>query len=96
MNEKEKNNPFDSAGVFSRAFFCWLIPLLIKGRKHHLQQEDLYETSKYHSSEYLGNLLQKEWNKELKDRNPSMLKAILRFLGWQFFTAIILAVIQVS
>ncbi|XP_067128895.1 ATP-binding cassette sub-family C member 4-like [Centruroides vittatus] len=94
MDEKEKNNPFDSAGLFSRAFFCWLFPLLIKGRKHYLQQEDIYETSKYHSSEYLGNLLQKEWDKELKYRNPSMLKAILRFLGWQFLTAIILAVIQ--
>ncbi|XP_023233962.1 cystic fibrosis transmembrane conductance regulator-like [Centruroides sculpturatus] len=94
MDEKEKNNPFDSAGLFSRAFFCWLFPLLTKGRKRYLKQEDLYATSKCHTSDYLGNLLQKEWEKELKERNPRMLNAILRFLGWQFLIAIICALIQ--
>ncbi|XP_023233967.1 multidrug resistance-associated protein 4-like [Centruroides sculpturatus] len=94
MERKQKNNPFDSAGVFSRAFFCWLFPLLTKGRKRYLKQEDLYETSKYHASEYLGNLLQKEWEKELKQSNPRLLNAILRFLGWQFLIAIIFALIQ--
>ncbi|XP_023242090.1 multidrug resistance-associated protein 4-like [Centruroides sculpturatus] len=94
MDEEHKSNPFHSASVFSRLFFCWLFPLLIKGKKKFLKQEDLYKTSKYHSSEYLGNLLEKEWNKELQKKNPSTLKGILRFIGWKYLIVILFAFIQ--
>ncbi|XP_023230110.1 cystic fibrosis transmembrane conductance regulator-like [Centruroides sculpturatus] len=94
MDKEHKSNPFDSASVFSRLFFCWLFPLLIKGKKKFLKQEDLYKTSKYHSSEYLGNLLEKEWNKELQKKNPSTVKAILRFIGWKYLIVILFAFIQ--
>ncbi|XP_023230048.1 multidrug resistance-associated protein 4-like [Centruroides sculpturatus] len=94
MEKKQKSNPFDSAGVFSRAFFCWLFPIIIKGRKRLLKEEDLYETSKHHSSEYLGNMLQKEWEKELQKRNPNVLKAVLRFVGWKYIALILLTLIQ--
>ncbi|XP_023236891.1 multidrug resistance-associated protein 4-like [Centruroides sculpturatus] len=94
MEGKQKSNPFDSAGIFSRAFFCWLFPIIIKGTKHRLKEEDLFEISKYHSSEYLGNMLQKEWNEELQKRNPNILKAVLRLVGWKFLTLILLILVQ--
>ncbi|XP_067123925.1 ATP-binding cassette sub-family C member 4-like [Centruroides vittatus] len=94
MEKKQKSSPLDSAGVFSRAFFCWLFPIIIKGTKRFLKEEDLYETSKYHTSEYLGNMLQIEWNKELQKRNPNVLKALLRFVGWKFLAMILLTLIQ--
>ncbi|XP_023236897.1 multidrug resistance-associated protein 4-like [Centruroides sculpturatus] len=94
MERKQKSNPFDSAGVFSRAFFCWLFPIIIKGTKHRLKEEDLYEISKYHGSEYLGNMLQKEWNEELQKSNPNILKAVLRLFGWKFLTLILLLLVQ--
>ncbi|XP_067119333.1 ATP-binding cassette sub-family C member 4-like [Centruroides vittatus] len=94
MEGENRNNPYDSAGVFSRIFFCWLFPLLLKGRKRRLQENDLYATSKYHSSQYLGDLLQKEWDKEIKLENPSLTKAILRFIGWKYMLLCLLPVIQ--
>ncbi|XP_067131383.1 ATP-binding cassette sub-family C member 4-like [Centruroides vittatus] len=94
MERKQKSSPLDSAGVFSRAFFCWLFPIIIKGTRRVLTEEDLYEISKFHTSEYLGNMLQKEWNKELQKRNPNILKAVLRFVGWKFLTLILLVLIQ--
>ncbi|XP_023235330.1 metal resistance protein YCF1-like [Centruroides sculpturatus] len=94
MENTQKSNPFDSAGVFSHLFFCWIFSIVIKGSKRPLKEEDLYETSKYHTSEYLGDLLQKEWNKELKQRNPSILKALLRFVGWKYLIILLLAIIK--
>ncbi|XP_023231179.1 multidrug resistance-associated protein 4-like [Centruroides sculpturatus] len=94
MDEENRSNPYDSAGVFSRIFFCWLFPLLLKGRKRPLQENDLYATSKYHSSQYLGDLLQKEWDKEIKLENPSLTKALLRFIGWKYMLLCLLPVIQ--
>ncbi|XP_023242772.1 multidrug resistance-associated protein 4-like [Centruroides sculpturatus] len=78
----------------NKLFFSWLFPIIIKGTKRFLKEEDLYETSKYHTSEYLGDLLQKEWNKELQKRNPSILKALLRFVGWQSLIIVFLLLIQ--
>ncbi|XP_067128897.1 ATP-binding cassette sub-family C member 4-like [Centruroides vittatus] len=94
MDRKQTRHPYDSASVFSRFLFKWLFPLLIKGRKEFLKEDDLYETSQYHSSEYLGNLLQKEWNKEVKKNNPSIFKALLRFIGWKYLIVVFLALIQ--
>ncbi|XP_067128842.1 ATP-binding cassette sub-family C member 4-like [Centruroides vittatus] len=92
--EKQKSNPVDSAGVFSRLFFCWIFPIINKGRKRFLTEEDLYETSKYHTSEYLGDLFETEWKKELQKKNVSMLKASLRFVGWKYLIVLLLALIQ--
>ncbi|XP_067131124.1 ATP-binding cassette sub-family C member 4-like, partial [Centruroides vittatus] len=72
----------------------WIFPIINKGRKRVLREEDLYEASQYHTSEYLGNLLQKEWKKELQKKNSSMLKAALRFVGWKYLIVILLVLIQ--
>ncbi|XP_023226977.1 multidrug resistance-associated protein 4-like [Centruroides sculpturatus] len=94
MDRKETSNPFDTAGVFSRIFFCWVFPIINKGRKQILKEEDLHEASQYHTSQYLGDLLQKEWKKELQKKNPNILKAVLRFVGWKYLILILLVLIQ--
>ncbi|XP_023235793.1 multidrug resistance-associated protein 4-like isoform X3 [Centruroides sculpturatus] len=96
MERKEKSNPFDTVGVFSRIFFCWVFPLINEGRKRVLTEKDLFEISKYYSSEYLGDLLQKEWNKELQKGNSSILKALLRFVGWKYLIIMLLSIIQAT
>ncbi|XP_023219034.1 multidrug resistance-associated protein 4-like, partial [Centruroides sculpturatus] len=72
----------------------WIFSIINKGRKRELKEEDLYETSKYHTSEYLGDQLQKEWNKEFQKRNPSILRAVLRFLGWKYLIIFLLVLFQ--
>ncbi|XP_067119194.1 ATP-binding cassette sub-family C member 4-like [Centruroides vittatus] len=94
MAEKEKSNIYDSAGVFSRMFLWWIFPLISKGRKRFLTEEDLLEISRYHTSEYLGDKLQKKWNRELQKKNSNILKAVLRFLGWKFSIVILYVFIQ--
>ncbi|XP_067129908.1 ATP-binding cassette sub-family C member 4-like [Centruroides vittatus] len=96
MERGRKSNPFDTVGVFSRIFFCWIFPLINEGRKRVLKEEDLYEISKYHTSEYLGDLLQKEWNRELQKENSSILKALLRFVGWKYLIIMLLSLIQIT
>ncbi|XP_023228582.1 multidrug resistance-associated protein 4-like [Centruroides sculpturatus] len=96
MERKEKSNPFDTVSVFSRIFFCWIFPIINEGRKRVLKEEDLYKCSKYHNSEYLGDLLQKEWNRELQKKNSNILKALLRFVGWKYFMIILLVLIQMT
>ncbi|XP_023238583.1 multidrug resistance-associated protein 4-like isoform X2 [Centruroides sculpturatus] len=96
MERKEKSNPFDTVSVFSRIFFCWVFPIINEGRKLVLKEEDLYKCSKYHTSEYLGDLLQKEWNQELQKKNSSILKALLRFVGWKYLVVILLVLIQMT
>ncbi|XP_067128843.1 ATP-binding cassette sub-family C member 4-like [Centruroides vittatus] len=39
-------------------------------------------------------MLQIEWNKELQKRNPNLMKALLRFVGWKFVLTILLVFIQ--
>ncbi|XP_067135109.1 ATP-binding cassette sub-family C member 4-like [Centruroides vittatus] len=94
MDQHSNINSFDSASVFSRLFFSWLFPIINEGRKRFLKDEDLCKTSKYHTSEYLGDLLQKEWNKELLKSNPSILKALLRFVGLKYLIIISLLFFQ--
>ncbi|XP_023241666.1 multidrug resistance-associated protein 4-like [Centruroides sculpturatus] len=96
MERKEKSNPFDTVGVFSRIFFCWIFPTINEGRKRVLKEKDLYKCSRYHTSEYLGDLLQKEWNRELQKKNSSILKALLRFVGWKYLIIILLVLIQMT
>ncbi|XP_023241981.1 multidrug resistance-associated protein 4-like [Centruroides sculpturatus] len=72
----------------------WVFPIINKGRKQILKEKDLHEASQYHTSEYLGDLLQKEWKKELQEKNPNILKAVLRFVGWKYLIVILLVLIQ--
>ncbi|XP_067135106.1 ATP-binding cassette sub-family C member 4-like [Centruroides vittatus] len=94
MAEKKYSNIYDSAGVFSRMFLWWIFPIISKGRKRVLKEKDLFQISKYHTSEYLGDRLEKEWNKELQKKNSNILKAVLRFLGWKFSIIILYVFIQ--
>ncbi|XP_023212557.1 multidrug resistance-associated protein 4-like [Centruroides sculpturatus] len=39
-------------------------------------------------------MLQKEWNEELQKKDPNVLKAVLRLVGWKFLTLTLLTLIQ--
>ncbi|XP_067118442.1 ATP-binding cassette sub-family C member 4-like isoform X1 [Centruroides vittatus] len=80
-----KINPYESASVFSRMFYCWLYPLFMKGYKTELEVNDLYQNPKTDCSEKLGDRLQKQWDKELKKKHPSLLKAVIRTFGCLYF-----------
>ncbi|XP_023241980.1 multidrug resistance-associated protein 4-like [Centruroides sculpturatus] len=42
----------------------------------------------------LTKFLFREWKKELQEKNPNILKAVLRFVGWKYLIVILLVLIQ--
>lgn len=44
-------------------------------------EEDVYEIIKDYKAKELGDLLEKEWEKEKQKKDPSVLKLILRPFG---------------
>lgn len=94
MDEQQKENPYDSAGLFSRIFFWWLNQFLAIGLKRKFQETDLCKQPKDEDSERIGNLFKKEWDEELKKNNPSLLKSVFRVFGYIFFLLCLLHIFQ--
>lgn len=67
-----------------------MIKLFYKGAKQGLQISDLYKHLKTDDSEYLGDKLEKCWNKQVemaklgKTKQPSLLKAYIDAFFWAF------------
>ncbi|XP_076312445.1 ATP-binding cassette sub-family C member 4-like isoform X2 [Tachypleus tridentatus] len=95
-NREEGNtNPFENANLLSKSFFWWIIPFFLKGWKKELEEEDLYKNCASDSSACLGEVLQREWNKEIAKHKagikPSLKKAVIRSFGWKYATVVLLA-----
>ncbi|KAI9003964.1 P-loop containing nucleoside triphosphate hydrolase protein [Hyaloraphidium curvatum] len=58
-------SPEDSAGLFSRATWHWLTPLLILGYKKPLENEDVYPLPKDFTAEALSERFQAAWEEEM-------------------------------
>ena len=83
-------NPRENANLFSVILFWWTVRLFKKGYHKVLTEEDLYSPLKTDASEYLGNKLQKQWERQLKNaqqsrrKKPSLLKAIALTFPWEY------------
>ncbi|CAG9859946.1 unnamed protein product [Phyllotreta striolata] len=79
--EKRRQNPRETANIFSLITFSYVVGLLKRGFKRDLNDDDLYEVEKSCSSTRCGNKLSKYWNfeKEKKEKNgkPLSVNAIL-------------------
>ncbi|KAK4879950.1 hypothetical protein RN001_008096 [Aquatica leii] len=76
-------NPRKNANILSVITFMYILPTFIKGYKKHLEEDDITEHLEEHSSSTLGNRLEKAWEKELINKNPSLCKAILKTFGFE-------------
>ncbi|KAH1001477.1 hypothetical protein HUJ04_005494 [Dendroctonus ponderosae] len=81
----KRTHPFQTAGIFSKIFFTWMLSLFVKGFKKDLLEEDLYPHLPAHESTYLGDKLEREWAKELKRnaKEPSLWRALSGVFGKQ-------------
>lgn len=92
-------NPRENANLISVILFWWTVGLFKKGYRKDLAQDDLYSPLKTDASEYLGNKLQKQWERQLKvaqqsrRKKPSLLKAIALTFPWEYTG---LGIIQVA
>ncbi|CCH46808.1 putative membrane protein [Wickerhamomyces ciferrii] len=56
--------PFYHTNIFSKALFAWLLPLLFKGYKRTLQQEDLWKLDEHTSIDHVYIKFEKHLNEE--------------------------------
>ena len=68
--------------IFSQVSFFWIDKLLWKGLKRTLKQDDLYPCPREQCSEYLYDKFEKNWQKELsnKNRKPDIKIALAKTL----------------
>ncbi|XP_013098645.2 probable multidrug resistance-associated protein lethal(2)03659 isoform X1 [Stomoxys calcitrans] len=84
-------NPRESSNPLSSLMFCFVMPTFFKGRKKVLEETDLYRALKEHKSDFLGHKLSEAWEeecnkKQMKHKEPSLLKACMRVFGLRFAT----------
>lgn len=53
--EKKRNKP----NFISRIFICWVCPVLFKGNKRDVEENDLIIPTKHYDSEKLGEKLER-------------------------------------
>ncbi|KAK4879943.1 hypothetical protein RN001_008089 [Aquatica leii] len=98
-----KTNPRENANLLSIVFYRFVFDTLRTGARRDLNVDDIYKVLDNFQSEKLCKRLEKEWKRELKKKNPSILKAFLRMFGVEFalwgvgiffFTMIVNSVVQ--
>ncbi|XP_041940167.1 ATP-binding cassette sub-family C member 4-like isoform X1 [Alosa sapidissima] len=78
-----KSNPSATANLLSKIFFCWLNPLFRVGYTRRLEEHDMYNVLPEDGSEWLGEELQKLWDKEVRQaakdfRSPKLGKVLIQ------------------
>ncbi|XP_017777905.1 PREDICTED: probable multidrug resistance-associated protein lethal(2)03659 [Nicrophorus vespilloides] len=74
-------SPEVSSGFLSKLLFCWILPFFKIGLKRNLEVKDLFNTTRADLSEQLGNILERNWDNELKrakedKKRPSLMRAL--------------------
>ncbi|KAI2474192.1 ATP-binding cassette sub-family C member 4 [Diabrotica virgifera virgifera] len=93
-------NPRETAGILSIMFFGFTIPTFRTGMKKQIGVEDVYNTLRSDRSEYLGDRLEKNWNRELelvkqnKKEKPSLFKAVVRTFWLEYLLIGIIAAVS--
>ncbi|VEN55189.1 unnamed protein product, partial [Callosobruchus maculatus] len=98
-DKRKTKHPRDSAGLISKIFFCWVLPIFQRGYRIPadegvLPDEDalcntlsLPGPMKSHISCILGEKLEKAWEEQRKTSDkPSLYKAIWKVFGKQILT----------
>ncbi|KAF9112024.1 hypothetical protein BGX27_004109 [Mortierella sp. AM989] len=79
--------PEDEANIFSIATFHWVTGLMRKGYSKPLTMDDLWGLRKEDQSKNVSNTFAATWERELKKKHPSLLKALANAFGRPFYIA---------
>ncbi|XP_014467786.1 PREDICTED: multidrug resistance-associated protein 4-like [Dinoponera quadriceps] len=93
-SDNMKQNPKETANIFSQIFIWWPKELLIKGMKKDLEESDIYRPLKIDRSAKATDLLEKHWNREKQNDRPRLYKAICRAFWLSYITVGIYMAIQ--
>uniref|UniRef100_A0A3B5MHN7 Uncharacterized protein n=1 Tax=Xiphophorus couchianus TaxID=32473 RepID=A0A3B5MHN7_9TELE len=87
-----RRNPLATASLFSKLFLCWLTPLMRRGRKQRLNENDMYDVLPEDRSENLGEDLQRIWTQEVRSarkelRDPKLTRVLAKAYGKSYALA---------
>lgn len=92
---RRKENPYDTANIFSRISFTWMSGLMKTGYEKYLTETDLYKLPESFNSTELSGKLNAQWENQLKHKaNPSLVWAMIRTFGGRMLLAGFLKIIH--
>ncbi|KAI2474002.1 probable multidrug resistance-associated protein lethal(2)03659 [Diabrotica virgifera virgifera] len=82
---RRKQNPRETANVFSKLSFAYTKELFHKGFKNDLEEKDLYEIIKECNSKTCGDKLEKQWAIDNEEQSSkSIYKVLWHRFGWRY------------
>ncbi|CAH2099924.1 unnamed protein product [Euphydryas editha] len=99
--KKEVNKKRSKPNILSKLFICWICPVLFKGNKRDVEEDDLIVPSKQYDSDRLGVKLERYWLEEYEkairdNRKPSLWKALTRAYWLAYLPGAILLLINTT
>ncbi|XP_037927303.1 probable multidrug resistance-associated protein lethal(2)03659 [Teleopsis dalmanni] len=89
-SEERKPNPILKSNFLSKWFFWWTREIFSKGYREKLDESDLYSHLPDLDGKILSSELTKYWEREVRRKNPNLLRVIFRAYGWRFVPICIL------
>jgi ATP-binding cassette subfamily C (CFTR/MRP) protein 1 len=84
--------PSEYSNAFSLLSFGWLTPLMRRGYKTYLTEDDLWDLPLRNSSKYNGDKFAANWRVQRKTPNPSMWRALFASYGKLYLGFVVLKV----
>ncbi|KAH8725243.1 multidrug resistance-associated protein 1 [Phaeosphaeriaceae sp. PMI808] len=76
---------YEYADIFSVLTFGWMTPMMKRGYKTYLTQDDLWNLRKRDSTRHTTQKFQDAWDNELEKKHPSLWLAMFRAFGAPYF-----------
>ncbi|KZT52688.1 glycoside hydrolase family 43 protein [Calocera cornea HHB12733] len=86
--------PVSRANIFQRLTFSWMTPLMVKGYRKFLEEDDLWALRKCDSGATLSHVLEEEWARQRTRKTPRLSMALIRAYGGPMLTAAALKMCQ--
>jgi hypothetical protein len=74
----------------------WMIPIFKKGYKKEMELPDLHKYCEADTPRLVSDQLEVNWNKELKTKNPSVVRALARSFGLRYILYACICLLTVS
>ncbi|KAF2868308.1 multidrug resistance-associated protein 1 [Massariosphaeria phaeospora] len=84
--------PYEYADIFSVLTFGWMTPLMKRGYKTFLTQDDLWNLRKRDATKATATAFGEAWQHELEKKHPSLWLAMFRAFGNPYFRGAVVKV----
>jgi ATP-binding cassette subfamily C (CFTR/MRP) protein 1 len=82
----DKECPSEYSNIFLLLSFGWMTPLMRRGYKTYLTEDDLWDLPARNTSKFNGDRFAAKWAAQTKGLNPSMWKALFASYGGRYLS----------